>query len=147
LTPPTISSSAITPLGIFDITTTSSSCVHCLPCALLYDCTFFVACGDDTLIVGVSWFPILYFSSGSSPCYVKVMACSSCCGPFPLDVSDSIRSTSSSSCSGFCVGSCSSFTYIMVLSYSGMWILSTSTTMGISFVPVCGTQVIFCVFR
>jgi hypothetical protein len=73
---------------------------------------------------------------------VESMVGSASCGPFPLDVSDSICSASSINYLGSCVGSFSSSTCNVVFSYSDMWIPSTSTTVDISLVPPCGPCVL-----
>jgi hypothetical protein len=74
------------------------------------------------------------------------VAYSSCCIPFLLDASDSILSTSSSSCSTSYAGFFSSSTFIVVFSYYVLRISSTSTIVGISCVPDCGTRVLLRMF-
>jgi len=81
------------------------------------------------------------------PYSVEPVAYSSWCIHFPLDALDYVISTSSSSCLTSCVGFFSTSTCIVVDSYSGVWIFSTSTTVGISFFSVCGTRVLLRVFR
>jgi hypothetical protein len=69
------------------------------------------------------------------------------CIPFPLDAPYFILSASSCSYSTSCVGFFSSSTCIVALSYYGVWISSTSMTVGISCVPVCCTPILLRVFR
>jgi hypothetical protein len=133
-TPPTMLSSSFTPLGIFGITMDNSACTHCIPFSLLFSHAFFLPYGDDTPPSDTSYFLISCSGSNSRPYCVEIVVGSSCCGHFPLEASDSIRSTSSSTCN-------------VVFSYFNVWILSTSTTMGISFVSVCGTRVLLYLFR
>jgi hypothetical protein len=72
---------------------------------------------------------------------------SSCSGPFPLDPLDFVCLVSSFGCSGSFVGSYSSSTCNVLFLYFGVYISSTSTTMGILFVLVCGTRVLLRVFH
>jgi hypothetical protein len=131
-------SMVFTSLGIFSITILSSSCVCFTPCVLISTLNFYFPYGDDT---PPSFF-VSFSSSISRPYYVESMVGFSSCIPFPLDTSDFFHSASYTSCSGSCVGSCSSSTCNVVCSYSILWISSTSTTMGISLVPPCGTHVL-----
>jgi hypothetical protein len=146
-TPPTISSLAFTSLWIFYISIASSSCVRCTACALLSAHILFFLCGDDTPPFGTVSCFVSCSVFGSRPCCVELVVDSSCYRPFPLDASNFILSTSSFGYSGCCAGSCSSSICIVVCLYFGVWISSTSTTLGISFVPVCGTRVLLRVFR
>jgi hypothetical protein len=130
-------SSVFTSLGIFIITILSYACVHCTPCVLLYDLNLFFPCEDDT----PPSCSVSFSGSGYRPCSLESMANSASCGHFPLDASDSICLTSSTNFSR----SFSSSTCNVVFSYSGVWISSTSTTMGISLVPPYGTYVLLCV--
>jgi hypothetical protein len=135
-TPPTMLSLVFTPLGILDITIPSILCVCCTSCALILALTLFFPCGDDTPPSTMASFFVSCSGSGSRSCYVEPMASSTCRSPFTLDTSYFVCSASSSGCSATCAGSWSSSTCNVVCSYSGVWISSTSTTVGISFVPV-----------
>jgi hypothetical protein len=146
-TPPTISSSAFTPYGIFGIAIANSTCVHDIPCALLLYHDFFFHCRDDTPTSHTPWCYVSCSSSGSRPYCAKYVACSLCCGPFPLDASNCVLSTSSSGFSASCDMFPYSLTYMLCVSYSDVWISSTSTTMGMSCIPVCFTRALLLVFR
>jgi hypothetical protein len=109
-TPPTMLSPFFTPLVIFDITIPSYAYVCCTLFTLLYVLTLFFPCGDDTPHFGMSSCSISCSGFDSRPYCMEPMVGSTYCGPFPLDVSDSINSASSSGCSATCAGSFSSST-------------------------------------
>jgi hypothetical protein len=138
-TPPTMFLSVFIPLGIFGITIPSSSSMCCTPYTLFSSITLFFPHGDDTPHSCTTTFSVSCSYSGSRTCCMELVASSSCCDPFPLDVSDSVCSTSSFGFLSPCVGFFSSSTCNVVYSYFGVWISSTSTTVGISTFLVCGT--------
>jgi hypothetical protein len=142
--PPTMLSLVLTSLEIFDITILSSTWVWCMPCVLVSTRSFFFPCGDGI----TPSFSVSFSGSSSRICSKDSMAGFAPYGPFPLDASDFVCTTSSSRCSGSFVDYVSSSTCKVVFLYSGVCISSTSTTFGISLVPPYGPCVVLqVVFR
>jgi hypothetical protein len=74
------------------------------------------------------------------------MACSVCCFPHPLELSNLILSRSSSIYQTSCDGVYSSSTIIGSISYFDVWISSTSTTIGVAFSLVSVARAVLHVF-
>jgi hypothetical protein len=126
VTPSTMSSH--TPLGIFGKTKVPYTCGWAPPCMFLSALPFCLTFGDEAPTSGT---PLCTASCPYSSSWLygaKIMAFSVCHGPCPLEVLDSFLSVSSSIHLTSCIRFFSSSTITGFVSYSGVWISSTSTT-------------------
>jgi hypothetical protein len=102
-------------------------------CAFLSSWPFQLACGDEASTFGTPSCIASYATYGSWICGTELVACSVCCFPYPLELSNLFLSRSSSIYQTSYDGVYSSSTVTGSISYFNVWISSTSTTIGVTF--------------